>query len=148
MLLMDDATASRMKGLAEQGYPHEACGLLLGRLEGGARRVVEARPAGNLNKERAADRYDLDPADYRRIDEDARRRGLSVLGVYHSHPDHPSAPSETDRARAAEVWGPFESWSYVILEVAKGQVASWRSWVLKDEAFGEEEVRVSQGGTS
>ena len=143
MLRIDGATAARMRTLAEAGYPHEACGLLVGRAEDGgkSRLVLEVHPARNLDLERSADRYDLDPADYRQIERDASLRGLAIVGVYHSHPDHPSAPSETDRARAAEIWGDFESWSYVILEVAQGRTASWRSWILRAGAFAEEEVR-------
>ncbi len=144
MLALDDASAARMSALAEGGYPHEVCGLLVGTCEDGVRRVREVHPAENLNRARAADRYDLSPADYARIERAAAARGLAVVGIYHSHPDHPSRPSETDRAQAAGIWGSAESWSYVILEVAKGKVASWRSWVLKDEAFGEEAVRVGQ----
>src|SRR5262249_34673667 len=97
--------------------------------------------------ERAADRYELDPADFRTIEEKARRRSLEIVGVYHSHPDHPSRPSETDRQRAEEIWQSSESWSYVILEVARGSVASRRSWVLRDGTFGEEDIRVSPRAT-
>jgi proteasome lid subunit RPN8/RPN11 len=145
MLLIDDVSAARMKALAEAGYPHEVCGLLVGAFEEGMRKVREVHPAQNLNRARAADRYDLSPADYARIERAAAARGLAVVGTYHSHPDHPTNPAETDRARAAEIWGPSESWSYVILEVAQGKVASWRSWVLKDEAFDEEAIRMGQG---
>ena len=63
------------------------------------------------------------------------------MGVWHSHPDHPSAPSETDRQQAQQVWGEAESWSYVILEVAKGKVASKRSWILRSGKFSEEDIR-------
>ena len=144
MLILDAATEQALEAHARSGYPHEVCGLLVGRIEmpGGARRVLEARQAANLNRERAADRYDLDPADYLRIENEARARRLEVLGVYHSHPDHPSRPSETDRLRAEEIWQEAESWSYLILEVAGGVLASRRSWVLRNRVFEEEEIRV------
>ena len=45
--------------------------------------------------------------------------GLTVLGFYHSHPDHPARPSETDRRHA---W-PY--YSYVI--VAHRQPPAGRS---------------------
>lgn len=147
MLILDDRALRGMIRHAEEGYPLEVCGLLIGIVEEGTkvRRVREACRADNLNRERAADRYDLDPADYRRIEEQARQRRMEVLGVYHSHPDHPSRPSETDRQRAEEIWQSSESWSYVILEVAGGKVASWRSWVLRSGEFGEEETEVPAG---
>ncbi len=147
MLILDDRALRGMIRHAEEGYPLEVCGLLIGVVEGETkvRRVRAACRAANLNRERAADRYDLDPADYRRIEEQARQRRMEVLGVYHSHPDHPSRPSETDRQRAEEIWQSSESWSYVILEVAGGRVASWRSWVLRSSEFGEEETRAPAG---
>ena len=145
MLILDGQIAQRMKEHGEEGYPSEVCGLLIGNFDEGARvrRAREARRAGNLNRERSADRYDLDPSDYRRIEEEARRHQMEVVGVYHSHPDHPSLPSETDRQRAEEIWQTAESWSYLILEVAAGRVASTRSWVLRGGTFSEEEIRVS-----
>lgn len=128
---------ARMRADAEAAYPEEACGLILG-ADG---KATEARRAGNLNTERARDRYLMDPVDQMRIEKEAAARGLKVLGVWHSHPDHPSAPSETDRAQAEQIWGMAESWSYIILEVAKGKVATLRSWVLKDGRFAEEKIR-------
>lgn len=144
MLILDPGAETAMNDHTESGYPREACGLLLGRFTAGTgmRRVAEARPAANLNLERAADRYELDPADFLRLEQEARAQQLEVVGVYHSHPDHPSRPSETDRLRAAEVWQDSESWSYLILEVASGRVASRRSWVLKQGVFAEEEIQI------
>lgn len=137
MLSISPEAKSRMRADAEAAYPNEACGLLLGR-DG---KAAEARLAGNLNTERARDRYLMDPKDQMRIEKEAAERGLKVLGAWHSHPDHPSAPSETDRQQAEQVWGMARSWSYVILEVAKGKVASIRSWILEGGAFAEEEIR-------
>ena len=144
MLTLTDAAERAMKDHAEEGYPHEVCGLLLGLLEkdGKIRRVRESRAARNLNRDRPDDRYELDPSDYLRIVREAQAERLEVVGVYHSHPDHPSIPSETDRVRAEEIWQSAESWSYVILQVVSGKIASWRSWVLKEGVFSEEAARV------
>src|SRR2546430_7306105 len=52
------------------------------------------------------------------------RDGLEVIGVYHSHPDHPPAPSAFDREHA---W----PWlSYVIVGVGQGRAGELKSWVL------------------
>lgn len=144
MLTLTQAAEQAMKDHAEKGYPREVCGLLLGVFdeEGKIRRVRETRPARNLNQDRPGDRYELDPSDFLHIEREALARRLDIMGVYHSHPDHPSIPSETDRLRAEEIWREAESWSYVILEVASGRIASWRSWVLREGAFAEEEAGV------
>ncbi len=140
MLIIGDEALQEMTAHAEEGYPHEVCGLLLGEVDAASslRRVHEASRAKNLNLERANARYELDPTDYLRIDAQARQRGLSVVGVYHSHPDHPARPSETDQVGAAEIWETAQSWSYLILAVIAGKVTSWRSWVLRDRTFHEE----------
>ncbi|HEV8376202.1 MAG TPA: M67 family metallopeptidase [Candidatus Polarisedimenticolia bacterium] len=142
MLTLTEAAERAMKEHAEQGYPHEVCGLLIGLLdeEGRLRRVRKTGAARNLNRDRPDDRYELDPSDFLRIEREAKAERLDVLGVYHSHPDHPSIPSETDRLRAEEIWQSAESWSYVILQVVSGRVASRRSWILRDGVFAEEEM--------
>ncbi|MBN1587553.1 MAG: M67 family metallopeptidase [Candidatus Omnitrophica bacterium] len=145
MLVIGKKEIASIREQAEQGYPDEICGLFLGSFEqeGSLRRVAAARPAENLNKLRGRDRYELNPLDYQRIEKEAAERGWEVIGVYHSHPDHPSKPSETDRRRAEEIWESSESWSYMILEVTRGKVVSWRSWVLRDRQFGEETTQVA-----
>jgi proteasome lid subunit RPN8/RPN11 len=61
----------------------------------------------------------------------AREDGLEVVGIFHSHPDHPAVPSECDRRLA------WPQYLYVILSVERGQVVDVRHWVLKDRAFVE-----------
>lgn len=124
----------QLEAWARAGYPVECCGLMLGRPEEGRAEVQAVRQARNLNTERAEDRYELDPEDFLAADREARAGGLEIVGVWHTHPDHPAIPSETDRAAA------WPGWSYVILEVAGGRVAALRSWRLAGEAFEEEEI--------
>ena len=116
------------------GYPEETCGLLIGRTHLGRTETARAMRARNLNRERARDRYDLDPADFLEADAAARAAGLEIVGVWHSHPDHPAEPSETDRAAA------WEGWSYVIVEVTSAGASALRSWRLAGERFVEEPV--------
>ena len=67
-------------------------------------------------------------------EKEARGLGLSVVGYYHSHPDHPSRPSDFDRDHA------WPGVTYLIVSVQQGAVADARSWRLRDdrEAFDEE----------
>ena len=73
------------------------------------------------------DRYELDPLSYMEADSWARKNGLDILGIYHSHPDHPPAPSETDRKAASPGWG------YMILSVSRGRLNGARIWRLREE---------------
>ena len=123
-----------MISIGEKGFPYEVCGLMLGKA-GDSRLVIEVFECGNLNKMKPETRYDMDPKDYLKGEALARRKGLDVVGIFHSHPDHPDKASETDRQAA---WPGF---SYVIMSVQKGKFASMRSWVLNDASqFDEEPV--------
>jgi len=123
-----------LRGRARQGYPHEVCGLLIGepRPDDAGCDVVRATSARNLRVDRARDRYELDPADQLAAEQAARREGHSVVGVWHSHPDHPARPSERDRAVA------WERWSYVIVSVDAAGACEIRSWRLRGASFVEE----------
>ena len=127
---------TRLRHWAVQGYPHERCGVLLGRASDGIVSVEDALPARNLNTQRARDRYELDPDDLLRADAQARERQLDIVGIWHTHPDHPARPSDTDRALA------WEAWSYLIVSVDAAGVQSMRSWRLDGHAFVEEAVRL------
>lgn len=135
LTLPEDARAE-LETMVRKGYPLETCGLLVGRRASDqvdVRTVVQAR---NLNRERAADRYELDPRDFLAADEHARANGLEIVGVWHSHPDHPARPSETDRTAA------WEGWSYMIISVTRDGVADLRSWRLDSEQFVEESIQL------
>ncbi|HYD60325.1 MAG TPA: M67 family metallopeptidase [Noviherbaspirillum sp.] len=119
---------------AEVAYPYEICGLLIGQRTPGDHVIKGVTQAANLNRERAHDRYELDPQDFLDADTAAREQGLEVLGVWHTHPDHPARPSETDRLAA------WPEWSYVILEVTGEGVRDVRSWRLNDAQQFDEEV--------
>jgi proteasome lid subunit RPN8/RPN11 len=119
-------------------YPHECCGVLLGKVSGADKRAIKAVKASNKNEARANDRYEIDPVELNRIDREARAEKLDVLGFYHSHPDHPDRPSGFDRERA------FPFYSYIIVAVSKGVETTAKCWTFEDEKapFEEEELRV------
>ena len=123
-----------IESMASEGYPNETCGLLIGRPNGCVAEVVDLVQARNLNRERAHDRYELDPGDFMAADSAARRRGMEIVGIWHSHPDHPARPSATDRA------GAWEGWSYLIVSVGREGVDELRSWHLDRGNFLEEEI--------
>jgi len=109
----------------EASYPYECCGLMIGTM--GQDKTVHAfRRCKNLNTERAHDRYDMDPLDMLRVEREFETSPWDIIGIYHSHPDHPSRPSQTDTDRA------WPDYSYVIISVQQGTVAGAQSWVLDE----------------
>ena len=115
--------------VVDASYPFEACGVMIGRAGRRTVTVENVFHARNLNVERARDRFLLDPEDHLAADREARRRGLEIVGFWHSHPDHPARPSVTDLEAA------WEGYSYVILSVGREGVVDVRSWILDGAAF-------------
>ncbi|MEK6759662.1 MAG: M67 family metallopeptidase [Deltaproteobacteria bacterium] len=126
---------------SKEAYPHECCGVIVGAYYNG-KKVFESHRADNVNLERAADRYIIDPKEFNLIDKMARTQGYDVVGFYHSHPDHPDKPSATDRE-----WGQV-GYSYIIVSVKKGTETSVRCWTIEDdkEPFKEEKIKVVTHG--
>ena len=135
MLLMPQTLCESLNAFARRDYPHETCGLLLGVRWGDEHVVTDVRRARNLNVERAKDRYDLDPDDFLAADRAARAAGLDIIGIWHSHPDHPARPSATDRDCA------WPGWSYLIVAVGPEGAGEIRSWRLNGGDFEEEAIR-------
>jgi proteasome lid subunit RPN8/RPN11 len=113
----------------EKFYPNECCGILLGRIGNDDSRVVEdIVPIKNAwEAEEQYHRFQIGPEDMMKAEQEARRRGLDVLGFYHSHPDHPAKPSDFDREQAL----PF--YSYIITAVDRGRAGDFASWELKTD---------------
>jgi proteasome lid subunit RPN8/RPN11 len=121
----------------QQAYPHEGCGILLGRAENGHKTVVDVLPTGNAREESAQHhRYLIPPEALLEGALQAEERGLEVIGYFHSHPDHPDQPSEYDREHA------WPLYSYLIVAVHDGRAVASRSWQLRDDGSRFDEERI------
>ncbi len=115
-----------MHASAARHYPLEACGLLIGRMDAQGWFIDEAREVANLNDERAADRFILDPQAYQKTDRQLAGSGREIVGIYHSHPDCPAKPSPTDLAAA------WDGFAYIIVSTCNGVAADTRCWALNE----------------
>jgi [CysO sulfur-carrier protein]-S-L-cysteine hydrolase len=84
-----------MQSHVEACLPEEACGLLAGR----DWVVEEVIPVENAA--RSTVRFRMDPRQQLAALERIDAAGLDLLGIFHSHPQGPEAPSATDIAEAA-----------------------------------------------
>ena len=133
MLQLTDRTYAEMVAHAYRCYPEEACGLLAG---------DPARPNVSLfypcrNAAESARVYTVEPRDHLLADRDAERRGLTIVGVFHSHTHTEPYPSPTDVEQA-----PDPAWHYVIVSL-KREAPETRSYRIVDGEISEEPVAVS-----
>jgi proteasome lid subunit RPN8/RPN11 len=139
MLKLMNEILSHIHAHGELAYPEEGAGLLIGSVDGNDKLVTRLVTLSNAREDAARhNRYLLTPQDYLHGEQEAMRLGLDVLGVFHSHPDHPNRPSEFDREWALP-------WlSYVITSVHSGKAIESRSWLLNEDrsAFTEEPITV------
>jgi proteasome lid subunit RPN8/RPN11 len=138
-LRIDQAALKQLHAHAEEGYPHEVIGLLVGDRE--AWQVSEVVPLVNERADSAHNRYKVSGLVLMRAEQAVEARGLQVVGYYHSHPDHPAQYSEFDREHA------LPNMSYPIVAVHDGAVVNTLAWRLTDDrsAMTPEAIEVFDG---
>jgi proteasome lid subunit RPN8/RPN11 len=162
MLVWPKEQWEALKGWSAKCYPYEGCALLVGEFAAGHKRLRRFVPIPNLlqDKSRASSsavletasatlgrrvdsqgqfEFVMDPSEFNRAALAAEKEGLDVVGVLHTHPDHPARPSATDSAQPL-----LAVWSNVIVKVDGGRFVEARSWVRDEEAdpFREEPISV------
>jgi proteasome lid subunit RPN8/RPN11 len=142
MIRVPSDVLEEIRAHGREAYPEECCGALLGSAAGAGAHVSLAERARNGSAEMRERRFQIEPREYLRLESLADSLGLDLLGFYHSHPDHPAAPSELDRERA------FPALHYVVLSVSGGSPAEITSWVLSEDggSFEREELRLEATG--
>ncbi|MCP4121652.1 MAG: M67 family metallopeptidase [Bacteroidetes bacterium] len=125
-----------MRKDAIEAFPNECCGFMYGYDTETERVIEKAIPVINSKEGDQRRRFEINPFDYMKAESYALKHNTTLLGVYHSHPQHPAIASETDLKSAM----PF--FSYVIYSVMDGKINDVKSWQLIEngESFYEEEV--------
>jgi proteasome lid subunit RPN8/RPN11 len=139
-LVLNDELKRRIEQEGAAAYPHECCGVMIGHDAPGGRVVERLEPMDNVwDAAEQRRRFAIDPKQLMKIDRDVAAEGKVVLGFYHSHPDHPARPSETDRMYG---W-PF--YSYVIVSIQNRLPADMTCWVLDESTEQFEETEIVAG---
>lgn len=144
MLVIGREDWEEIRRHGEEAYPHECCGVLLGKMEEGRNVVETTVRCGNTRDDSPHNRYNIDPRELVRAQREGRERGYEIVGFYHSHPDHPAHWSATDLAEAHWI-----GCSYVITSVDNGKAGTTKSFVLagtleEDKRFEDEELMVEE----
>jgi len=126
MLRLSSEPEKKIRADGETAYPNECCGVLIGEIDNAGVKTVRHTLTINNAREDGEQyhRFLITPEDMMKAEQTARAMKLDVIGFYHSHPDHPSAPSGYDKDHAL----PF--YSYVIVSVDNGAAQVLTSWEL------------------
>lgn len=149
MIRISEQDFAALRAHGEETYPHECCGVLLGKNEASSgNRVSLIVRAGNTRTDSAHNRYNIAPRELVRIQRQARGLGFDIVGFYHSHPDHPAQWSQTDLAEAH-----WMGCSYIITSVERGHAVLTHSFLLtgtceEDKAFRDEQVEVESSAVA
>jgi proteasome lid subunit RPN8/RPN11 len=100
---------------AEAKFPNECCGAMIGKIDGDQKHVTAAVALENAYEGAQEDRYELRPEDLLAADREARKQGLDLIGIFHSHPDCDAYFSKTDLENSCP-W-----YSFVVLSVKAGK---------------------------
>lgn len=116
-----------IKEYGELEYPNECCGIILGNFSEQGKNAQELIGVSNARDEaNRHNRFLITPKEMLKAEIYAHKKGLDVIGFYHSHPDHPSKPSQYDLDHA------WPRYSYIIVSVDKAISQIVSSWELED----------------
>ena len=146
MLRLSFANYEALRAHGEETYPHECCGIMLGKSDADGNTVRQLIRAGNTRTDSAHNRYHIAPEELIRAQREGRKTGLDIVGFYHSHPDHPAQWSKTDFAEAH-----WLGCSYVITAIEQGHAKATNSFLLRgasedEKSFADEPLEIDVTG--
>ncbi|MDR2342687.1 MAG: M67 family metallopeptidase [Campylobacteraceae bacterium] len=140
MIILNDILIGQINAHAKADYPYECCGIILGEFKNNVKSAFKLLPISNArDEENKHNRFLITDGEFAKAQLYAAKNGYEILGFYHSHPDHPSAPSKYDLDHA---W-PF--YSYVIVSVEKGEAKLLTSWELENDRAKFNQETISKG---
>jgi proteasome lid subunit RPN8/RPN11 len=133
MLILSAELHDEIRAHGVRSYPLEGCGLLVGTTAGDVNTVAAVRPVSNVWPVEAEkiERFEIDPQELLAVELEAMQDDLGVIGVFHSHPDHPPIASPRDLA-----WAGWDVYSYLITEITAAGAGASRSWKVLPERSG------------
>jgi proteasome lid subunit RPN8/RPN11 len=139
-LRLTESQYATIVGHCYDGLPDEACGLLVGPMNGNGEPtglISEARPCRNADA--SAVTYTVDSRDMLAAMRAAEARGEEIVGVWHSHTHTDAYPSPTDVRQAVD-----PAWLYVLVSL-RDDAPVLRSYRVRDGTIAEVAVALDRG---
>lgn len=116
---------------AKKGFPNEACGIAAGKNGN----VTSFFPMRNIDESSIS--YFMDPKEQLHVFKSMRESGLEMKAIFHSHVTSEAYPSQKDVRLAF-----YPDVSYLIVSLSDFEKPKLRSFIIKDEAVTEEEIKI------
>jgi len=117
----------QMEEHATTTFPDECCGFMFGGIDNGNIKVELISKVLNTHPDFKTRRFLISPDDYMNAENYADENGYALVGVYHSHPNHPAIPSDIDRQAA------LPGFSYIIFSIMDGKPSDVAAWELLED---------------
>lgn len=119
---IDKGTRNMVRSIVQQHYPNECCGFLWG--SGG--KIMLAGETANMSEYDKQEHFEISSSAFMEAEKFADTHALTLMGIFHSHPDAAGVPSEKDQESA------FPNFLYFIVAVTEHRVVEERLWMLND----------------
>jgi proteasome lid subunit RPN8/RPN11 len=122
---LTQALQQRIFQQMEGTFPNEGGGFLLGTKQSEDVLISDVIQVENVfETAEQYHRYAMTPQNWMKMEDEADARGLTLVGYYHSHPNHVAIPSEFDREHA------LPNFVYIITSVMQGKAVEMLVWEL------------------
>lgn len=132
MINISKQNLKKIINFAEADYPSECCGLLAGLKK--TKNIIQVSrviPSRNISEGNIKDTFEVDPQVHFNLLRLLNGTEEIIIGHYHSHPNQPATPSETDKSMiydAELIW--------LITSVYHGKVFDTRAYAPNQNSSG------------
>lgn len=132
LLHINSSAASEIGSIAINQFPKECCGFFWGDKND----ICLAKAVENSSIDNKNESFKISYADYLSAEEFAEKNNVSLLGVFHSHPNQPAVPSREDLDFA------MPNFVNIIVSVGQEGIREMRAWALKEDEQQLTEIKI------
>lgn len=117
---------------ATADFPLECCGIIGGKEND----LIQSYRIKNIDESKVT--YLMDPKEQIRVFKEMRNLGVDLRAIYHSHPNHPAYPSQTDVRLAY-----YPDAYYIIIAINDKRETEMRGFRILDKEITEVDLDIT-----